>query len=326
MFHNLAGEGFHRHGWGQDNQSTHDQSLGDLSDVEIPPGGAQEGDLLQADPGGVFRPIQPSDMAENWIALNDLSDVTVHGSPPGSILRQDILGEWVAESPQGLAADINLGDLSDVDVSTAVDGDVLTREDGLWVNKSHRMGDHSDASFTYPEVPGQVPRFNGSSWVNQKLGSGDVENNSNVDSGSGSVTNAFNTLLSTIGGLNSTISSLTDRIVDLENGAGSSGGAAENVRIIRGRIGLAFPTSGAGWSAVRLGLGNYQVTWTVTVPNDVTLLPSPGTSITGALFGYSFSPGGTPDSTGFTIAVYRWDGDSWELDDVGLSFLAIWGI
>ncbi len=254
--------------------------------------------------------------------LEDLNDVDVAGLEVGNLLRWDG-SHWVVYSLDSLVEDIipglqeslSLDDLSNVSTAdSAATGSILQKTSGDWqvTTPAAMAGDISlndleDVSVPSPST-NQVLMWNGSSWVSGTIGSSNVTNSSSI-SGS-TVTAALNNLGS--------------RVTSLESSSG--GGAAESIQMIRGKIGVSFPASGAGWSATRLGVGNYQVVWSgVTVPNGVTLLVTPGTSVTGALFGYSFSPGGTPSSSGFTIAVYRWDGDSWELDDVGVSFLAIWG-
>lgn len=253
-----------------------------------------------------------------------LNDVDLTGLSSGDLVKWDGTN-WVPYSVEDLSDDVlpnlveelSLDDLSNVSTAdSAATGSVLVKTAGDWgatspssFASSIYLTDLGDVSITGASS-GEVLRFNGTAWADATLSTNDISNGSGV-SGS-TATNALN--------------NLNSRVSTLESAPGGGGGAAENIQMLRGKIGLAFPAGGAGWSAIRLGPGNYQVTWTVTVPSDVTLLLTPGTSVTGALFGYSFSPGGTPSSGGFTVAVYRWSGATWDLDDVGLSFLAVWGV
>lgn len=226
--------------------------------------------------------------------------------------------------PQWIGNRTDLDDIADVNAPSPDTNDVLTWDGSEWVPlptqlAPHTLGQHTDTNFAGLTDGMFIRRVSGV-WVVTFISTDDIDNDSSVPGVS--LTDALDNLQDDIDNIQDDIQDIQN---DLSSGA-SNPGVSESIRMIRGKIGLAFPTSGAGWSAVRLGLGNYQVTWTTTVPSDVTLMLTPGTSITGALFGYSFSPGGTPSSSGFIVAVYRWNGATWDLDDVGLSFLAVWGV
>lgn len=200
MLPNLAGEGVFRHSWGQDNQSDHNIRLDDMDDVESP-NGFQNGEILQAGTDGIMRPKLPAVMAEDWIAFNDLSDVTVAGAPTGSFVRKDVLGEWVPASVDDVAdavageLDLSLDDLSDVTITSPTEGQILKYEGGQFVNAGAGGGGGGGA-----------------------LSSDDVDNDSNVLAGVGSVTDALNEL-----------KDITDDLQDQIDGLGGGGGGGFGV-------------------------------------------------------------------------------------------------
>jgi hypothetical protein len=83
------------------------------------------------------------------VALEDLTDVDIASPQDGEVLRYDnSLGVWINDTPG--AGSIDLDDLSDVTISTPTDGQVLTYDSGTgtWVNEDATGGGGTPAGTT----------------------------------------------------------------------------------------------------------------------------------------------------------------------------------
>jgi len=132
----------------------------------------------------------------NSESINDLSDVTITGATSGEVLRyngsawvdatlaySDLSGTPTNVSTftndAGYLADItgeSIGDLSDVTITTATNGQVLSYNGSAWVNSAASAGSLaglSDVTITGAST-GEVLRYNGSVWVDATLAYSDL--------------------------------------------------------------------------------------------------------------------------------------------------------
>jgi hypothetical protein len=132
----------------------------------------------------------------NSESINDLSDVTITGATSGEVLRyngsawvdatlaySDLSGTPTNVSTftndAGYLTDItgeSIGDLSDVTITTATNGQVLSYNGSAWVNSAASAGSLaglSDVTITGAST-GEVLRYNGSVWVDATLAYSDL--------------------------------------------------------------------------------------------------------------------------------------------------------
>lgn len=266
-----------------------DINLVDLADVNV--GVLNNGDILQWN-GTAFVDVSISQLADQLsgqLSLDDLSNVSsADSATTGHILRKTA-GDWQAASPATVAGSINLSDLGDVTITAPSAGHIITRNPGNtgWINQA-------------PSVP-------------SGLGSDDVENDSTVNGGSGTVSDALDNLQGQIDNID------------------SGGGVAENLKYLRGSISnTGTIRRGAGFSVNKLGAGEYDVSFTTPVGSDAVVVITTGTDTAGGSFpltscAYSPNGNGLPGSNGFCLYTYRWKGapTEWEQEDVGFDFLVI---
>lgn len=311
MFHNLQGPGFLG---GKDGRSDDESSLrpgyslDDLTDVEVPPEGFTWGDLLQAGEDGILRPVQPDVMAEGWISLGDLSDVDTTGATVGSLIQFDG-DEFVIVSPSQVGNSISLNDLSDVTITTPSTGQGVIWNGSQFVNGTpnvgaHNLDSHTDCTVSSP-VTGQTLRYNGTVFINDTLSSDDIANDSNVNGGSGSVSDALDDLQDQVDELTNNLSDLEDRVTDLEdNGVEVS----EPLKQVTGTIDVAASSSklrGSGFN-VGGGTGGTTVTFTPAFSSTPTIIVKlfgdGGTTLTAEAYAES------PSASGFTVRIITTSG------------------
>lgn len=90
------------------------------------------------------------------VALEDLTDVDIASPQDGEVLRYDeSLGVWINDTPGG--GSVALDDLSDVTISTPTDGQVLTYDSGAgtWVNDDPSGGGSGTVTSVALTAPSQ---------------------------------------------------------------------------------------------------------------------------------------------------------------------------
>ena len=186
------------------------ENLGDLSDVSIT--SAATGEVLKYD-GASWVDAQ--------LAYSEISGTPTLATVATSGAYSDLTGTPTNVSTftndAGYLTDItgeNLGDLSDVSITSATSGQVLSYNGASWVNAAASGGasaldDLSDVSIT-AAATGEVLRYNGASWVDAQLAYSDL---------SGTAPTPFTVT-------NTTATSYTASANEIINHTGSGSGAA----------------------------------------------------------------------------------------------------
>jgi len=240
----------------------------------------------------------------NSESINDLSDVTITGATSGEVLRyngsawvdatlaySDLSGTPTNVSTftndAGYLTDItgeSIGDLSDVTITTATNGQVLSYNGSAWVNSAASAGSLaglSDVTITGAST-GEVLRYNGSVWVDATLAYSDL---------SGTPTN---------------VSTFTNDAGYLTGITGESIGDLSDVTITGASTGEVLRYNGSVWVDATLAYSDLSGTPTnvSTFTNDAGYL----TGITGESIGDLSDVTITSASTG---EVLRYNGSAW---------------
>lgn len=102
-------------------------------------------------------------------ALDDLTDVDLTGASTGDVLTKDAGGDWLPVTPSPGITDLD--DLGDVDTTGKAIGDVLRWDGANWVDAALAISDMADVVVTAP-VAGQLLYWDGTRWKNNTVAYG----------------------------------------------------------------------------------------------------------------------------------------------------------
>lgn len=133
--------------------------LGDLTGVDLT--GVNNGDTIVYN-NGTWEPANPVNN------LSELLDVDASGVSDGDVLTYTAGGVWEAQPPASVPS--ALDDLTDVTITTPVDGNLLTYNAGTWTNSVpastiDTLNDLTDVNINAPETFDTLI-YTGSGWTN----------------------------------------------------------------------------------------------------------------------------------------------------------------